>query len=512
MTVSHYFGDSFMIKPLAVHLFSIFLVLASISSASAETREPVSILLCPLTIQAETSMDFLQKGTGDLLETQLSAKGFTLVRTEKAMERSEAITYAADKNLDSVIIGSLTFLGESVSISAFLIDTETGNNRISFSKIEPDKSKLFDDLSEFTAQMHHDTNKVPSPDQVKIPESPKTTKNQDLIRSPNFNAEINAISIGDVNGDGKKEIVFTELHSVFIEDVQNGDFKPPVHIESKSYLNNLYVDTYDTNHNGIDEIIISAVHARTMQLASYAYEWDGNNYVLISDSMDWFFRSGKRPDTGEPALLGQQQHFASQTFADVIKIMSWDTEKKTYVPGETCPMPDKNMNIYAFDTADLFNKGSMLTMTYTPGDYLKIVEFKQEDSWLSSERHGGSNKYIEPRQKTEQMRFYLPIRIMAGDFNRDGKNEIVTLTNINSTPRVFSNLKNYVEGYVECLGWENLGFETLWTTQKVSGYIPDFDIADMDADGTLDLVYGVVPTKASFLGKQTSYIVMQPIK
>ncbi|MBU1171745.1 MAG: VCBS repeat-containing protein [Proteobacteria bacterium] len=507
-----------MTKPVTNRLFFVLVLLTGLLHTTLAMAESERILVFPFSIHSETPMDFLKSGLGDLIETQLSAKGFTVVRSDKETDKAEAIKQASEQSMDSLVMGSLTFLGERISINTFWIDTATGKTRIAFSRIEPDKEKLFEDMEAFTDQIHPEKNDTVAspPAQAIAPlpvksDAPSSALTGPLVRSPRIEAEINAVAIGDVNGDGKKQIVVTDRHSIFIEHFQEGVFSLETRLEGKSYLINLFVDTFDSNHNGIDEIIVSAVHSRSNQVSSYAYEWDGKTYALIYQNMDFFFRTGKRPDTGERALLGQQQYFTNKVFDDKIMTMGRDTAGKSYIPIETCAMPDKNLNIYAFDTADIFNKGSLLTLTYTPSDYLKILDFKGEESWLSSDRYGGSNKFTEPLKQTDQERMYFSVRIMAGDFDKNGKIDVVTLLNKNSSPRMFSNLKNFVEGSVECMTWDTLGFKTQWSTQKISGYIPDFYIDDVDSNGVNDLVYCLVPKKSSFIEKQISYIVVQPI-
>ncbi|GAB6095587.1 VCBS repeat-containing protein [Desulfatiferula olefinivorans] len=480
--------------------------------------ETGTLLLFPLTVHADTPMDFISRGAADLMDSRLSERGFTVTRADAPADRQKALALASEQNRDALITGSLTFLGQSVSISLWLIDTRSGETLTAFSKIEPDKSTLFDALTGFTATVSLGQTPAPEPDAVRTETprpAPSPTSSTVLaahpVTSPKYPTEIIALSTGDVDGDGTRDIVFADRHQVFIQPFKDGVFGPARPLDALTYLTVLFVDTHDGNGNGIDEIIVTAVHTRNRQTASCVFEWNGKDVVQTAKNLDFFFRKGKRPDTGAPVLLGQEQHFANGYFADTISIMTRDPKTDRYGVESACPLPDTGMNLFAFDTADLFNTGRLLTAAYTPSDHIRVLDLHGEESWISSERYGGSAAFIEPRKSTDQERFYLPARIVADDVDGDGKTEVVTVANRNASPRMFSNLRNFVEGRIIALTWTGLSFDTAWTTQALPGYIPDFALADLNGDGNTELIYAIQPKKASFLSKQTSSIIIQPL-
>lgn len=505
------------LNPIVYKLITaVFIILAALPRiGQAETG---TLLLFPLTIHADTPMDFITQGAADLMDSRLSERGFTVTRAEAPADRSQALARASELNRDALITGSLTFLGQSVSISLWLIDARSADTLLAFSRVEPDKSTLFEALTEFTAQVSlgQTPKSEPAPtrtetDRPSPAPEPSTVLGDQPVTSPKYPTEIIALNTGDVDGDGIRDIVFADRHQVFVQPFKDGTFGQALPLAKLTYLTILFVDTHDGNGNGIDEIIVTAVHSRNRQTASCVFEWDGKDYVQTAKNLDFFFRKGKRPDTGAPVLLGQEQHFANGYFADTISIMAWDPKTNQYVAESSCPLPDTGMNLFAFDTADLFNTGRLLTVSYTPSDHLRVLDLAGEESWLSSDRFGGSAAYIEPRKPSEQERFYLPMRLWAGDVDKDGKSEVITVVNQNATPRMFSNLRNFVEGQVVALTWKGLTFDTRWTTQALPGYIPDFTLADLDGDGQAELIYAVQPKKAAFLSKQTSSIIIQPL-
>jgi hypothetical protein len=87
---------------------------------------------------------------------------------------------------------------------------------------------------------------------------------------------------------------------------------------------------------------------------------------------------------------------------------------------------------------------------------------------------------------------YLPMRIRVTDIDADGKNEVIAATNIDITGRHLARFRHFSNFQIEALSWNGLGLVTAWKTQKSSGRISDFAIGDFDNDGKDELVAAVI--------------------
>lgn len=506
--------------------FKHFLLLLLVSLFFATLSPPFSvadqqkIILYPFAINADKDMNFLQKGVADMIETKLEEEHFLVVIEKESLDEESAIKNASEHSGDYVITGSLTFFGNTLSTSAEFIDAKTGNALVSYNKTDKNKDNLFEHIEAFTDRViksQKSENTLPEPVATSVePTITPSAEGTAILSTPIFKSDRiktigNSLSLGDVNGDGSSEIVFTDKNSVYVSTYKDGKFEIEATIKGKNYLNNLYVDTGDFNQNGKAEIFVSCIHASSKKTMSYILEWNGSAYEQIITKSDWFYRSGKNPNTGKPALLGQQQHFANNVFSDTIHELAWDNDKKNYIPAKKINLPLKQMNIYKFDSGDVYNSEKNFLISYVSGGRLAVTDFDDKENWKSSTRFGGSNKYIEPRKQENQERLYMPPRIVADDVDANGVTDIITVMNHNSTPRVFSNLKNYTEGHIQCLTWKTLTFEPKWATQHISGYIPDFFIGDVDSNGKNDLIYLVVAKSGSFFKKKYTYLVIQPL-
>ncbi len=514
----------------------VFLILLSAIPVSAEQD---TVLLFPFSVYSENRMDFLKKGTGDLIEARLAGKGLQVLRSDTEMEKNDAMKQASASSAHSFVTGSLTFLGNTISVNALLVDAKTGDTLVSYVKADSDKDRLFSHVAEFADQAAGRLVKTPEasvplaepavkaapPEPVAPPVVPAPAVTPPAVpaappslvlgaeprRSEDLPGEITSLCTGKVDGDGHLDLVFAERHSFTVASFSGKTLGIKKKVECKNYLDILFVDAFDANKNGLDEIFVTALHAKTGRVSSTVYEWNGKSYDILREDLPYFFRAGKSPETGQPMLLGQEQHMARDLFGESIFEMIWSAGRQNYIPLRTLKTPAKDLNIFAIDTGDLKNNGVTTSVVYLPDDHLAVVDSQKQSSWKSTEPYGGSSKFIEPKNQDTRVRFYLPPRLIAGDFDKNKTQEFVTLVNTNSTPKIFNNLRKYVQGRVECLNWKSLRFETLWKTQDVPGYIPDFAIGDVDDDGTNDVIYPVVNKGGFFTGRDTSYIVVQPI-
>jgi hypothetical protein len=453
------------------------------------------------------------------------------------MTKEDAEKFAQEASVAGLISGSLTFFGNAISINATVVEPRSGKNLVTFAKTDSDKDKLFAHISEFADQAagafvktlpeavpvekapaaEEKTGIIPAP-VVPVPPAavvpaapPSLVLTKDIRRSQDIDAEVGALAVGDVDGDGKQDIVFSERHRFTVASFTDKTLDVKKKVDIKNYLDILFIDAFDANKNGIDEIFITAVHSKTSKLSSIVYEWNGKEFQPIKTELPYFLRKGKSPETGKTVLLGQDQSLVQGVFGESIYEMIWSAGRQNYIPLKVMKTPEKNLYIYGMETGDLKNDGQLSTIVYMNNDRLALIDFRKQSSWKSPKPFEGTDKYIESNVMDKTERYYFPPRLLAGDFDNNKTQEFAMAVNANSSPRIFNNLRNYTQGRVECFEWKNLSFETVWKTPDVSGYIPDFYIADLNGDGVNDVIYPVVTKSGMVFTKYVSYIVVQPV-
>jgi len=99
-----------------------------------------------------------------------------------------------------------------------------------------------------------------------------------------------------------------------------------------------------------------------------------------------------------------------------------------------------------------------------------------------------------------ESRVYLPHKIYITDLNKDGKTELITVKNKSITGNLFKRFRHYSGATFESLSWDGLGLSKNWHTRKVSGYIADYAIGDINNNGGLQLVAAIV-SKRDVIGQ-----------
>ena len=83
-------------------------------------------------------------------------------------------------------------------------------------------------------------------------------------------------------------------------------------------------------------------------------------------------------------------------------------------------------------------------------------------------------------------------RILTYDLNKDGKKEVIVVKNISAMGRVLKNMPLFTSSEVYNLEWDGIGLAEVWRTKKISGYVADYQIRDIDNDGQDEIVLALV--------------------
>ncbi len=156
---------------------------------------------------------------------------------------------------------------------------------------------------------------------------------------------------------------------------------------------------------------------------------------------------------------------------------------------------------------------------------LRILDSIGKEEWTSSDTYGGSNIYLlSPADKkaatsvgrqidpTAFKGLYLQQRIFITDLDKDKKNEVIVVKNHDAVRGLLQRYRNYSGGHFEALVWDNVGLRKKWKTRQFSGYISDYDVGDLNNDGTDELVFSVMAKSGTPFTDPKSYIVSWSLK
>ena len=533
---------------IKIFLFGI-IALVFISGVDVHAAEgPKTVAIVPFKVNAEKDLSFLRDGIVDMLSSRLSwADKVTVIssqETRKALKtvagplnEAKAREMGVKMNADFVLFGSLTVIGNSVSIDAKMVDVSGEKQTLSFfnqsqgmDQVIPNINLFASDINEkefgrampspgvpsasqaqktqpISGQPQTDTRAHPekliaggyaggdapgvqktAPGSAFIATQMSQSQSAQFWKSRNIKQRITGVALGDIDKDGKIETVIITDHSVEAYRFDNKRFLKINTIAERSHDYLISVDVADINGNGYPEIFVSALNPSRELVKTFVIEFDGQKFTEIVKESNWYFRCVEIPERGR-ILLGQKQGINSP-FDDRIYELVWlNAEYDVAEPF----MPPRHANVMGLATGDAQNNGTEVAVVFDKLDYLRIYDFKGVEIWKDGERSGGTPRYFklpDHGSKDTENHAYYPMRILIRHINNDGKNDVITAKNYRFSDIL--SVRIFKHGEMEIRTWDGLGLTVLWRTRKLAGHISDFDIGDFDNDGKDELVAAIV--------------------
>ena len=267
------------------------------------------------------------------------------------------------------------------------------------------------------------------------------------------------------------------------------------------------MDISDINQNNRSEIFITSIFLERNQLTSFVLEWDGSKFKRIADKMNLHLRVIPGPE-GKEILISQQGGIRTVFFGNVNQ-MIWDGAQ--YQPDHELSLP-RGIDVYGFTYGDPFNNNTRVITALSENDRLQVFDQTGNREWESTQRYGGKNTFIEYQdayftENDEILRYYLHHRIFVTDFDKNGRNDIIAVQN-HDTTQMLGKFRMIRSGHIQCLTGDTVGFSHKWKTRKISGYISDYTVGDVDNDGRDEVAATVVVKGESFFKSKQSYLIL----
>ncbi len=525
-------GKRFRLLSLLVLLLAGLGLPAAAFCESPPEKTPKNVAILPFTAHAAEDLSYLTNGIRDMLASRLASGSSVSIIEKGAVDQAlaayggstlaeQARKIGADLKADYVVTGSLTALGNSLSLDAKVYSVEdTGRPQSFYANAESQDSiimaidQLAWNIGEnlFGAQRPAtlaQTAPAPAPSIAAPPQQPEyqtahpdrmflnsrpvgtyganaplirpggITTPSGFIKSQNFNMGLRGMDAGDVDGDGNIEIVLAGHNSV---QIYRRNVNQLTRIGEFSTLARYvvhYVTLADLNGNGRMEIYVSA--ADPTEPRSFAVEWDGSQFVYLFENQPWYTRSMEVPGEGV-ILVGQQAKIDEPVARGIYKLA---IEGNSLQKGEELHLP-KGLNLFDFSYADLDGDGKHEIVAISQGDKLMVLQQNGNALWVSDEYYGGTTRYLGGVDYTdasayhnhyvEDVRIYVPARIVIRDVNGDGISDVVINKNLSTASRLLEKMRSFPSGEIHALTWNGIGLTELWRTRKIDGYIADYEL------------------------------------
>lgn len=529
----------------------------SLSPASADETAR-RVLLLPLSIHAEKDLAFLNKGIMDMIASRIG-QAATVIRKTPPDPNKTPIQLARDLNADFVVTGSVTIFGDSVSTDAQLTRVETGEAVLSVNQFGQSSGDVLMHVNQFGTQAGQymaslagpatpataaavapqpaapaqPRQQPPQPAVTAAPQAPAApapavTPTPVVATAPGATVDplwtsspvrgtISALTVGDVNADGRTDLIYVHDGTVIVETKSRNRLNQLTSFEDGKNHSIIAVDAVDLNGNQTTEIFVTRLDIHD-KLDSIVLEWNGSTLAPIATNQSWYFRVATDPEKG-PVLLGQRRGTSSATDTGGLYsythflpgIFELNPMGNGYQAGRRFPLPN-DQNLYGFSRGEIFNDGKIRTVAYSPGDELRIYDPAGNLQWAGRETLGGTPLFLESVSSTDirtKDKTYLSQRLVVIDIDGDGQVEVVTVHNRDAARGLVERFRKYTRGRMVALRWNKVNMKEIWTGEEISGYISDFAVADLNNDGKLEAVYAMVAGSGILQGNNSSLVIEQ---
>ena len=519
-------------------------------------NQPKKVLILPFKMNSAQNADWLQNGIYDMLSSRIKwpdkvdviAKpdSFSAFQRLKGnLDEASALSVGREYRADYVLYGSVTMMGQDTSLDATMLDlaAEEGQPPLTFYGQTQGMNGVIPKINEFVTEINakvfgrgaaasSSAQATPAEPAAGPEESlPAYRRHPDYLltgregqqlsplnpnfivavgadaregsfwRSPFIRVDIIGLDVGDVDGDGRNEVVYATKNAIFVGRVEDRTFKPVASFKGNASDHFLSLDLADLNGNGRPEIFVSS--QRALRANSYVFEVQDNRLTPIVENFDYYFRVVYLPHG--PKVVGQKGGVGQKLFYEGVKIMA--AANGTYVPEQPLVTP-KGVNLFNFAKLITGEDQKEYTAYIDHNSKLVMLSPNGEDIWSSAEDYCATPFYMELPLSGDEVtksdreggpkRVYTSTRIIVADLNADGRPELILAKNEKDTHSKFlERWQDFKNGSIFSLSLVDMALRENWRSRQQRGFISDYQIADYDNNGSQDLVASVVTKSAT---------------
>ena len=151
--------------------------------------------------------------------------------------------------------------------------------------------------------------------------------------SQRLDAKLVGMDAGDVNGDGKTEIVGIDAHNLYIYRKDGEELKLIEKIPGGDTVQYLAVDVANVMGGSVPQIIVSGIAKGAA--SSFVLGCKDGKFVRLASNLNWLMRAMTL--SGKPTLLGQQLGKPETPFNSPIVELVW--KEQAFVAGSNMKIP-----------------------------------------------------------------------------------------------------------------------------------------------------------------------------
>ncbi|MDR3604134.1 MAG: VCBS repeat-containing protein [Syntrophaceae bacterium] len=494
-------------------IFGVFLVLAISTFAgsvdgSEKNHQPLKVITLPFSLLSGASDDelksFCDHATDTVKSIVNSMGNMVIVIPDSAFEKfmkdkvpfkddKEAVKLAQKVGAEMAIFGFLSREDNQYRMRGIMWNVAANKPTVSTDIRVDNIHALPSALNMFAAAISKRLTGVPKLEFYKSegmsPAATLPSRNPALVslpgrssqplapwRSPEMSMGIASVTVGDLDGDGKNEVVFLDENGITISRFEDGGLKP---LTRFSQAPAIYVsaEAKDLDGSGIAELILCY---RTLSgFESAIIQYRGMNLKVVDQIPDVILKVISEPVDGkEKQLLVGQRIDSSGMFSGKMERYEFKDGKLKRV-GEIDLPPGTFLLSYA---SGRFGPDNQFLRIILSQDQ-RLMAFDQDNRLVATKLdklYGLHRRIRLYKQGQSPVDIEMPGRILISNSQGVGQNEILVTK------------QSEAGSAIEALGWNGKQFVEDWRTVNSPGIISDYLITDFKNEGIKSLVLVLV--------------------
>jgi TolB-like protein len=509
-------------------LAAAFLALIPLGSAA---QQPLRVAVLPFTVHSEEDLSYLRSGIWDIISTRIIVEGEIETVDKPLVERflpdlgggdvtDQGARWLGNRvGADYVVYGSITKVGEYISLDAKVVHVPGARATASAFVQHKGMDEVMAKVSTFAQDIRNRiVGRATSYEQGR----PGELRQYLMFQAVGYTKlqgfpqrKLKGVSAGDVDGDGRNEIVCMDHHQLWLYRDEGKELKLLGEFKEAKNNNYLTLDVIDINEDGRAEICVTSTVEDNLRSFILAYEEGAFTY--LARGLNWYLRVTSLPGQGE-VLLAQRMG-TNKDYDGSLRLVQWKKDKvrigKRIKTGKRGLLPKGVEWLFSFTSGKFTSPEAQEFLVTNEFGTVRLLDEGGVVQWKSSEDLGGSDNYIDrPNLLTDKRgaaslmprRIYIPPRMVAKDMDGDGVDDVAAAINKFKTGEHIERLRVYDKGYVTGLTWDGMTLTNVWRTQDIPGCVNDFQLKDVDNDGRDELV--TVSVSSHFLKSDAKSLLM----
>ncbi|MDR2945783.1 MAG: VCBS repeat-containing protein [Candidatus Adiutrix sp.] len=324
-------------------------------------------------------------------------------------------------------------------------------------------------------------------------------------RSGFINETLVGMTLEDVDGDGKNEVVYVSNRNVYVSRMGAGKMQQLAKYSFDPTDTIVSVDAMSLTGGGGQEIIVSVQNDQGAP-ASRIFSFSGSELQVLASNIPWYLRVTGGP--GGRFLAGQRGSSSKgDVYSGQVMRMSFDGSKVKSQGSAGLP---SGVDVFNFTLGRIGSGGMQAVAAIRfPSEHIFLYEGANR-AWESKEEYGGTmNAIRQPMTAPEEkQREFLPSRLLITDIDRDGQNELVVAKNDRGGVQFMSNQRAFSGGAIQVFKYANMSLSPYFRTRSLPGPAVDYALGDFFNDGTIQLVTAVVTEQDGGLLKEGRSVII----